>query len=126
MRKVKKFEGYKVLWLLREYKEPWTVPEICEELNIKEPTAMRHLRELWTFEFIHISGWEHCYQHWRPIYRWGNRPDAPRPKAVDPRICRQRRYFITRLASPNLTQKSRERAQARYEHWNNLYLEAQK
>ena len=58
MAKAKRFEGYKVLWLLREHKEPWTVPEICEELNIREATAMRHLKELWTFEFIHISGWE--------------------------------------------------------------------
>lgn len=77
--KPKRFEGYRILWTLMSTKEPFTIHEMANEIGVAPNCAYRHLKELWTMEFIHICAWERNYHHWMPVYKWGNKEDKPRP-----------------------------------------------
>lgn len=78
----KVFQGYRVLYLLMSTKDPYTIHEIAHDLQISPVTAYRHLRELWSMDFIHISGWDRTYRHWMPVYQWGEGKDKSRPKPL--------------------------------------------
>lgn len=82
--KPKRFEGYRILWTLMSTREPFTIHEMANEVGVNPNCAYRHLKELLAMEFIHICNWDRTYRHWMPVYKWGNKPDKPRPAAVKP------------------------------------------
>lgn len=88
--KAKRFLGYRVLWLLMSTKERWTIHEVAHEIGCAPNCAYRHLRELWSMEFIHIATWDRTYHHWMPVYQWGNKPDKPRPEPLTAAEVRRR------------------------------------
>ena len=89
--KPKRFLGYRVLWLLMSDKSPYTIHEVAHEVGCNPHCAYRHLKELWSMEFIHICAWDRNYQHWMPVYKWGNKPDKPRPEPLTSKEVRARR-----------------------------------
>lgn len=90
-RRVKVFLGYRVLWLLMSSKRRWSIHEVAAEVGCEPNTAYRHLRELWSLNFIHIAGWSRTYRHWMPTYRWGDDDDVPRPEPLTSQQVRQRK-----------------------------------
>lgn len=90
-RKVKVFLGYRVLWLLMSSKRRWSIHEVAAEVGCEPNTAYRHLRELWSLDFIHIAGWARTYRHWMPQYRWGDDDDVPRPEPLTSQQVAQRK-----------------------------------
>jgi hypothetical protein len=78
----KVFQGYRILYLLMSTKEPYTVHEVANELEVSPVTAYNHLRELWSMEFVHICAWDRTYRHWMPVYKWGEGNDKPKPKPL--------------------------------------------
>lgn len=88
--KPKRFMGYRVLWLLMSTKEPWTIHEVAHELGVATNCAYRHLKELWSLDFIHICNWDRTYRHLMPVYRWGKNVDKEKP-APGMRIYKNRR-----------------------------------
>lgn len=88
--KAKRFQGYRILWLLMSSREPWTIHEVAHEIDCAPNCAYRHLRELWSLEFIHICNWDRTYRHWMPVYKWGKGEDAPRPQRLTHAQVRQR------------------------------------
>lgn len=96
--KAKRFLGYRVLWLLMSTRERWTIHEVAHEIGCAPNCAYRHLRELWSMEFIHIAAWDRTYHHWMPVYQWGNRPDKERPAPLTQRQIRQRKKPVDSTA----------------------------
>lgn len=89
--KPKRFLGYRVLWLLMSTKEKYTIHEVANEVGCNANCAYRHLKELWSMEFIHICDWERNYHHWMPLYRWGDKEDKPRPAPLTTRQVYERK-----------------------------------
>lgn len=72
------FRTYKVIDLVKN-KEPFTPEDVANELNITTKVASLHLKNLWMLDLMHICDWERRGKHILPVYRWGERPDVPRP-----------------------------------------------
>ena len=56
--------------------------DVEHDLGITRARACYHLKNLYSLDLIHICGWDKTYQQWVPIYKWGNRPDVEKPKAL--------------------------------------------
>ena len=82
------------MWLLMETKEKFTIHEVANEVGCNAHCAYRHLKELWSMEFIYICAWERNYNHWMPVYRWGNRDDEPRPAPLTNKQVKARRRAL--------------------------------
>lgn len=84
------YQVYKFIYQI-QYHGPYTAEDLAHDLGVNRRTAVRHLRELWSLDLIHICNWDRAY-HWPiPVFAWGNRHDKPRPMAKPPDE-RGRRY----------------------------------
>lgn len=76
-----KYQVYRVLDLLQN-REAYTATDLAHELGVHVRTAQRHLKELYMLDLMYICGWDKEYHQTVPVYKWGNKEDAPRPTAL--------------------------------------------
>lgn len=93
--KAKTFLGYRVVWLLMSTRERYTIHEVANEVGCNPHCAYRHLRELWSLEFIRIGAWDRSGNTLMPVYEWGDGPDARRPVTRDEKRERARKSRVT-------------------------------
>lgn len=63
-------------------REAYTADDLAHELGMHQRTAQRHLRELWSLDLMYICSWDRNYKQPVPVYRWGNKPDVEKPRAL--------------------------------------------
>jgi hypothetical protein len=80
---LRKNHAYNVIHFLRT-NDYASAEDIAHEFSLHYKIAERHLRECWALDLIYISSWDRKHHHWVPVYRWGNRPDAAKPRPLTP------------------------------------------
>lgn len=78
----KKYQLYNLIYKLKYSEDGYTAYDLAEELGVHPKTAARHLRELWSLDLVHISGWDREHHMPIPVLSWGEGKDKPSPKPL--------------------------------------------
>lgn len=63
-------------------KQPMTVHDVTQVIGLKYPSARAYLTELHKSGDVHICRFERTTAAFRPVYKYGNEPDAPKPERM--------------------------------------------
>lgn len=73
------FLCYQIIHLMQTTDEAFTAEEVAEELKAHPRTVRRHLIEMYALDLVHHVEWEKRGKKLAPVYRYGAKPDKPRP-----------------------------------------------
>ena len=59
-----------------------TVHEVCELVEVKYPTARQYVDELHKNGDVYIADYERTKAAFRPVFKYGNKPDVERPERI--------------------------------------------
>lgn len=82
-------------------KKQMTIHQIGELVEVKYATARAYLLELKKDNHIHISGYLRTKGDFRPQYKYGNSPDAPKPERIP--------HWVYDMNRPTRKYKSRKK-----------------
>jgi hypothetical protein len=80
-RRLRKNHAYNVIDYLKS-NEYASAEDISHEFQLHYKIAERHLKECWALDLVYIRTWDRKYHHWVPVYKWGNKPDAEKPRPL--------------------------------------------
>lgn len=80
-RRLKRNQAYNVIDACQR-NEYMTAEDLAHELGLHYKIAERHLRECWALNLIYIASWDRKHHHHVPVYRWGAKQDAAKPKPL--------------------------------------------
>ncbi len=63
-------------------KKPMTIHEVGELVDVKYATAKIYLRELHMDGYVHITKYERTRASYRPVFKYGDAPDADKPERI--------------------------------------------
>lgn len=85
-------------------KKPMSIHQIGELVEVKYATARAYLLELKKHQAIYIAKYERTKGDFRPMFKFGDKPDAPKPERIphwvydmkrSPRPSRKRKDYET-------------------------------
>lgn len=63
-------------------KKPMSIHQIGELVEVKYATARAYLLELKKHQAIYIAKYERTKGDFRPMFKFGDKPDAPKPERI--------------------------------------------